>query len=87
MMIQITRTPPKIMMNVQLPPKDRDAIGEPLAKSQLLVELFADVLGENFVCAQTLDHLLIERGKLADFILEDFFDVIAAEFPEVLVDK
>src|SRR4029079_8346558 len=41
-----------------------DVIGEPLAESQLFLELLADVAGENFMLLQALDHFLVERGKL-----------------------
>ena len=84
MMIQTKSTAPKTMMKVQLPPNDGDPVGEPLAESQLLLEFLADVLGKNFVLLQAVDHFLVERGQLADLVLQHFLDVIAPEMPEIV---
>jgi len=53
------------------------------AKGQFALELFLDVLGQQFVLLQTFDDLLIERGEFADFILERLLDVIFAEGAEI----
>src|SRR6516162_2798259 len=55
-----------------------DVVGESLAESQLSFELFADVAGKNLVLLQTLDHFLVERGKLANLVFQNLFDVILA---------
>src|SRR2546429_8852277 len=65
------------------PAELRDFIGQMLAKGQLALELFLDVFGQQFVLLQTFDDLLIERGELADFILERLLDVIFAEGAEI----
>jgi hypothetical protein len=52
-------------------------------KGQLALELLLDVLGQHFVLLQTFDDLLIERGELADFILERALDVIFAKNAEI----
>ena len=54
-----------------------------LAKGELALELLLDVFGQQFVLLQTFDDLLIERGELADFILERLLDVIFAEGAEI----
>src|SRR5207249_7697686 len=61
-----------------------DVVGESLTKSELPFELFADVTGKDLVLLQTLDHFLVERGKLAILILQNFFDVVLAEFAQVI---
>ena len=33
---------------------------------------------------QTLDHFVVQRGELADFILQNFLHVIAPEFSEIV---
>ena len=53
------------------------------AKGQRALELFLDVFGQQFVLLQTFDDLVIERGELADFILERLLDVIFAEGAEI----
>ena len=58
-------------------------IGQPLAESEFLFELFADVAGENLVLLQALDHFLVQRGQLANLVFQNFFDVILAEFAQV----
>src|SRR4029077_20253257 len=65
------------------PSKLGNAIGESLAKREFLFELFLDVAGKNLVLLQTLDHFLVERGKFADLVFQNLFDVILAEFPQV----
>src|SRR5438477_5771829 len=65
------------------PAELRDFIRQVFAKSQLALELLLDVLGQQFVLPQTLDHLLIERGQLSDLIFESAFNVIAAEGAKV----
>src|SRR5437879_8235943 len=61
-----------------------NAVGEPLAESEFFLELLLDVTGENLVLFQTLDHFLVERGKFADLVFQNLFDVILAEFPQVI---
>ena len=34
--------------------------------------------------AQAVDDFLVERGELADFVLQDFLHVIPAEIPEIV---
>ena len=62
----------------------RDRVGELLAEGQFLLELFADVARENFVLLQALDDFVVQRGEFADFVLQDFLHVIAAEFSQVV---
>src|SRR5205807_3832772 len=61
-----------------------NAVREPLAESEFFFELLLDVAGENFVLLQTFDHFIVERGKLANLVFQNFFDVILAEFPQVI---
>jgi len=61
-----------------------NAVGESLAESEFFFELLLDVAGENLVLFQTLDHFLVERGKFADLVFQNLFDVILAEFPQVI---
>src|SRR6266576_414066 len=61
-----------------------NAVREPLAESEFFFELLLDVTGENLVLFQTLDHFLVERGKFADLVFQNLFDVILAEFPQVI---
>src|SRR4029077_15739309 len=61
----------------------RDFIGQMLAKGELALELFLDVFAQQFVLLQTFDDLLVERGELADFILERLLDVIFPEGAEI----
>src|SRR6266436_10363373 len=61
-----------------------NAVREPLAESEFFFELLLDVAGENLVLFQTLDHFLVERGKFADLVFQNLFDVILAEFPQVI---
>jgi hypothetical protein len=83
MMIQTTRTLPKVMMNLQLPPNSAILSDKMFAKAQLALELFLDVFGQHFMLSQTLDDFVIERRELADFILERLLDVISAEGAEI----
>src|SRR5213080_3685701 len=62
----------------------RDAVGELLPKSELPFKLFADVAGKNLVLLQALDDFLVERGKFADLVFQNLFDVIRTEFPQVI---
>src|SRR5438876_9450267 len=66
------------------PAELRDVVGKSLAESEFPFELFADVTGKDLVLLQTLDHFLVERGKLANLILQNFFDVVLAEFAQVI---
>ena len=43
-----------------------------------------DVAGKNFVLFQAFDDFLVERGKLADFVLQDFLYVILAEISQIV---
>src|SRR5205809_1941527 len=61
-----------------------NAVGESLAESEFFFELLLDVAGENLVLFQTLDHFLVERGKFADLVFQNLFDVILTEFPQVI---
>src|SRR5205823_14641754 len=61
-----------------------DPVGESLAERELPFELLLDVAGKNFVLLQTLDYFMVERGKLANLILQNFFDVVLAEFAQVI---
>src|SRR5438128_2794701 len=61
-----------------------NAVGESLAESEFFFELLLDVAGENLVLFQTLDHFLVERGKFADLVFQNLFDVILAELPQVI---
>jgi hypothetical protein len=61
-----------------------DVVGESLAKREFLFELLLDVTGENLVLFQAFDDLLVERGKFANLVFQDLFDVILAEFPQVI---
>jgi len=54
------------------------------AKGQFLFELFLDVAGKNLVLFQAFDDFLVERGKFANFVLQDFFYVILSEFAQVV---
>src|SRR2546430_2609995 len=53
-----------------------NVIGKSLAESKLLFELLADVGGQNLVLLQALNDLIVERGKFADLIFQDFLDII-----------
>jgi hypothetical protein len=46
--------------------------------------LLADVAGKNFMLLQAFDHFVVERGKFADLVLQDFFYVILSEFAQVI---
>ena len=61
-----------------------DVVGESLAESKFPFELFADVAGQDLVLLQTLDHFVVERGKLANLVLQNLFDIIRAEFAQVI---
>src|SRR5882724_8540820 len=60
-----------------------NAVREPLAESEFFFELLLDVAGKNLVLLQTLDHFLVERGKLANLVFQNLFEVVLAEFPKV----
>src|SRR6266536_2294875 len=60
-----------------------NAVGESLAESEFFFELLLYVAGENLVLLQTLDYFLVERGKFADLVFQNLFDVILAKFPQV----
>src|SRR5207247_11300998 len=66
------------------PAELRDVVGKSLAESEFPLELFADVAGKDLVLLQTLDHFLVERGKFANLVFQNFFDVILAEFAQVI---
>src|SRR4029453_7780604 len=53
-----------------------DAVGESLAKREFPFELFNDVARKNFVLFQAFDDFLVERGKFADLVFQNFLDVI-----------
>src|SRR5436309_3255695 len=61
-----------------------DPVGESLAERELPFELFLDVAGKNFVLLQTLAYFMVERRKLANLILQNFFDVILSKVPQII---
>src|SRR6266487_2126330 len=61
-----------------------NAVGESLAESEFFFELLLDVAGKDLVLLQALDHFLIERGKFANLVFQNLFDVILAKFPQVI---
>src|SRR6476660_207410 len=60
-----------------------NAVGESLAESEFFFELLLDVAGENLVLLQTLDNFLVERGKFANLIFQNLFDVILPKFAQI----
>src|SRR6267378_566756 len=54
------------------------------AKGQFLFELLLDVAGKNLVLFQAFDDFLVERGKFADLVLQDFFYVILPEIAKIV---
>src|SRR5437879_8287517 len=60
-----------------------NAVGESLAESEFFFELLLDVAGENLVLLQTLDNFLVKRGKFANLVFQNLFDVILPEFAHV----
>ena len=59
-------------------------VGESFAESKFPFELSADVARQDLVLLQTLDHFVVERGKLANLVLQNLFDIIRAEFAQVI---
>ena len=59
-------------------------IGQPFAESELPLELFADVAGENLVLVQAFDNFVVERGQFADLLLQNFLHVIFPEFAQIV---
>src|SRR6266550_9240903 len=53
-----------------------DPVGESLAKREFPFELFNDVARKNLMLFQAFDNFLVQRGKFADLIFQDFLDVI-----------
>jgi hypothetical protein len=45
--------------------------------------LLLDVAGKNLVLFQAFDDFLVERGKFADLVLQDFFYVILPEIAQI----
>src|SRR5437762_1578106 len=60
-----------------------NAVGESLAESEFFFELLLDVAGKDLVLLQALDHFLIERGKFADLVFQNLFDVILPKFAQI----
>jgi hypothetical protein len=46
--------------------------------------LLLDVAGKNLVLFQAFDDFLVERGKFADLVLQDFFYVILPEIAQIV---
>src|SRR6266478_6446793 len=61
-----------------------NAVGESLAESEFFFELLLDVAGKNLVLFQAFDDFLVQRGKLANLVFQNLFDVILSEFPQVI---
>ena len=61
-----------------------DLIGKPFAESELPLELFADVAGENLMLVQAFDNFVVERRKFADLLLQNFLHVIFPEFAQIV---
>jgi hypothetical protein len=39
--------------------------------------------GKDFVLLQTLDDFLVQRGKLADLVFQNFLDVLLPKFAQI----
>src|SRR5439155_3148389 len=61
-----------------------EVVGESLAESQFLFELFLNIAGENLVLFQTFDDFLVERRKFSDLVLQDFFYIILPEVAQIV---
>src|SRR6266496_4336786 len=59
-------------------------MGQPFAESELLFELFADVVRKNLVLLQTFDDFVVECGEFSDLLLKHFLDVIFPEFTKII---
>ena len=71
-------------MNVQLPPNDaiRSERRSPKVRSwSNSFPIFSERIS---CCLQAVDHFLVERGQFPDLVLQNLFDVIAAECAEVV---
>src|SRR5438874_73568 len=53
-----------------------DPVGESLAKREFPFELFNDVARKNLMLFQAFDDFLVQRGKFADLVFQNFLDVI-----------
>src|SRR5213596_395663 len=60
-----------------------NAVGESLAESEFFFELLLDVAGKNLVLLQTLDDFLVKRGKFANLVFQNLFDVILPKFAQI----
>src|SRR5215469_2451729 len=60
-----------------------DVVGESLPKREFPFELLTDVTRKNLVLFQAFDDFLVERGKLADLVFQDFLDVILPELAKI----
>src|SRR4029453_13497944 len=59
-------------------------IGQPFAESELPLELFADVAGENLMLVQAFYNFVVERGQFADLLLQNFLHVLFPEFAQIV---
>src|SRR5215469_2248204 len=60
-----------------------DAVGESLPKREFPFELLTYVARKNLVSFQAFDDFLVERGKLADLVFQDFLDVILPKLAKI----
>ena len=74
---------PKCDQKFPAPAEFGDPVGEPLAKREFPFELLNDVARKNLMLFQAFDDLLVERGKLADLIFQNFLDVILPKFAQI----
>ena len=72
------------MRNFQLPPNSAMRSESRSPKVSFRSNCLLDVAGKNLVLLQALDDFLVERGKFADLVLQDFFYVILAEFAQIV---
>ena len=67
---------PKRDQKFPAPAEFGDPVGESLAKREFPFELFNDVARKNLMLLKSFDDFLVERGKLADLVFQNFLDVI-----------
>src|SRR4029077_1056897 len=60
-----------------------DLVGESLAKREFPFELFNDVARKNLMLFQAFDDLLVERGKLAELVFQNFLHVILPKLAQI----
>src|SRR5206468_12365207 len=61
-----------------------DAVRKTFTKGKFLFELLLEVAGKNLVLVKAFDDFLVERGKFANLLLQNFFYIILPEIAQIV---